>query len=194
MAAAHLSYRPLLRGTRVGVAYGAAFLALGACALLARVGKANAAEEVAFGLAVACLLYANTVAPYSRFDRALSWGPLVTLGGFSYSLYLMHHPIQQVIYAVKPAWVRGEGPVLAYLLVVGLPIILLGTRLFALVFERPFLASGIPSRAPRATDPWVPTSLPLKTTSGKAAAPEKKAHGTGLRAQGVYAPSLSPQP
>ncbi len=161
-------------GAFVGWTYRVAFLSLVAWALLTRAGATLAEKDVPFGLATACVCArehrrpARAAGPCCRGVRWCRWAR------FSYSLALMHHPIQQILYAVKPAWVQREGPVLTYLLVVGLPIILLGSRLFAHLFERPFLAGGIPSRAPRATDPWVPTCLPLATTSGKATAPAKR--------------------
>jgi peptidoglycan/LPS O-acetylase OafA/YrhL len=72
-------------------------------------------------------------------SRVLSTRPLVSLGVFSYSLYLVHSPIIQAAhhFSGSDAWPTVwklaffEGPVLAVTLVAG--------YLFYLVAERPFM-------------------------------------------------------
>jgi peptidoglycan/LPS O-acetylase OafA/YrhL len=87
---------------------------------------------------------------------------VVGLGGFSYSLYLIHHPIEQVIYAYRPDFVQGPVQVFWYLMAAGLPMILIFSWVFALVFERPFVTRRAPKEAVLETG-LVPLSLPLKT-------------------------------
>ena len=84
-----------------------------------------------------------TVHPHGWAGRLLAWRPLVFIGTFGYSLYLMHAPLIQVI------WQYGTHPLrlspiseFAVLSLVGLPLILAGCYLFFLVCERPFLNTG----------------------------------------------------
>ena len=82
------------------------------------------------------------------------------LGLFSYSLYLMHHPIQQMLFLWRPAFVQSAPAILAYFIVVGLPVILLGTYGFYRLFEQPFIKSGAAKN--RSVDRVVPLALPLR--------------------------------
>ncbi len=78
--------------------------------------------------------------------RFLSWPPLVQLGVFSYSLYLIHSPILALIdYYSEPLHTRPD-LLLALLLAIGVPLSLLIARGFFHVFERPCLASARTSR------------------------------------------------
>lgn len=71
---------------------------------------------------------------------ALGWGPVIVLGGFSYSLYLIHAPLIQLIWQYGVAPLR-HGPAASFLLLLafGTPIIVAAAWLFSLVAERPFL-------------------------------------------------------
>lgn len=89
---------------------------------------------------------ANDEHSQSRILRCLSSRPLVQVGVFSYSLYLIHSPILALIdYYSQPLHAR-PGLLLALLLSVGVPLSLLIARGFFYWFERPFLTSP---RAPR---------------------------------------------
>ncbi len=75
----------------------------------------------------------------------LSWRPLVFIGGFSYSIYLMHMPLLQLV------WQYGLAPLglsraanLGLLVTVGWAAVLLLAYGFYLAFERPFLNSRSP--------------------------------------------------
>jgi peptidoglycan/LPS O-acetylase OafA/YrhL len=72
--------------------------------------------------------------------RLLDSRPLRNLGLSSYSLYLIHAPIVVVVYEKIVAQRFRHGP-LAFLLTVALvlPLTIAGARLFAAVFEKPFL-------------------------------------------------------
>jgi peptidoglycan/LPS O-acetylase OafA/YrhL len=74
--------------------------------------------------------------------RWLAWRPLVWIGGFSYSLYLIHAPLIQLIwqYGVLPL---GFGDVASYLalLLIGGTLIILAAWGFWYLAERPFLNS-----------------------------------------------------
>lgn len=161
MVAAHFAYRPSLRrGVRPGLAWLAVFAGVGATIWACDAGASLPVRDAPFGIAIAALSYALTVGQSSPVARGLSWGPVVGLGTFSYSLYLMHHPIQQVLYYFRPAFVQGEAATLGYLLAV-LPVIVFGTWLFHLAFERPFLVRRVRTVDP--ADRFIPVTLPLRT-------------------------------
>jgi len=69
-----------------------------------------------------------------------NWKPLVIIGTFAYSLYLVHAPLIQVLwqYGVKPL---NQGKSVSFLLMigVGVPLIIGVAYMFFLAFERPFL-------------------------------------------------------
>jgi peptidoglycan/LPS O-acetylase OafA/YrhL len=162
MASAHLVYRP---HPRIGLRAGIAKLLAGSAVVLCAIGLVRGwilpVSDVLCGIAVASLCYYGTIGRPTVTVRFLSSKVLVALGAFSYSLYLMHHPIQQVLFWLKPASVVGAAAIFAYLLAT-LPVILAGAWLFSLVFERPFLGKKL-RRDPR-TD-FVPVCLPLCVAS-----------------------------
>jgi peptidoglycan/LPS O-acetylase OafA/YrhL len=162
MLSAHFAYRPNLR-TGTQPILGAAISVLGAA--LAGYGCVNGWQlyqtDSMIGLAVAALCYALTTSEEGFVCKAFSWRPIVALGAFSYSLYLMHHPIEQVVYAHRPPGIQGETAVFWYLVIVGLPLMISGTWLFSLVCERPFLSK--PKPVPGDIKGLTPVSLPLRT-------------------------------
>ncbi len=160
MAAAHLAYRPPLRG-RHPERWVAAFGWLGLFLAVAALGSAQpyALSDVPLGVALAALCFLGAVGGGGRLIRILGARPLAFLGGFSYSLYLIHHPVEQVVYAFRPLWVTEGTETFAWLFFVGLPLMILVAWLFSLAFERPFLRRRAP-RYPRARR-IVPATLPL---------------------------------
>ncbi len=77
--------------------------------------------------------------------RLFGLRPLVWIGGFSYSLYLVHAPIHFICY--KTIWTLMQHHVptgIAYplFILISVPIILAGSLVFYLLFEAPFLAAG----------------------------------------------------
>jgi peptidoglycan/LPS O-acetylase OafA/YrhL len=88
---------------------------------------------------VALILHALRSGPNS-VRSALSWRPALALGGFSYSLYLIHAPLIQLFwqYGIAPLH-RGTATSFLLLLAVGTPLIVAAAWLFSLVGERPFL-------------------------------------------------------
>lgn len=163
MVAAHFAYRPNIRvGTQPRLASVLFWLCVVGVGLTAGL-KSLIPSDILIGLGVACLIYLGAVAPWLRLPGAFGWKPLIRLGAFSYSLYLMHHPILQVLFVHKPGWVKGDALEMAYCLGVGLPLILLGTWLFSLAFERPFIAKKAGTRQTDNADEYTPVGLPLKT-------------------------------
>ena len=72
--------------------------------------------------------------------RVLNWKPLVFVGTFSYSLYLIHAPLIQAVwqYAINPITSSAAQEFLA-LVGFGLPAILICAWLFYFFCERPFV-------------------------------------------------------
>jgi len=75
-------------------------------------------------------------------NRALSWNPLVAVGLFSYSIYLLHAPLLQLIWQYGLAsWHLAPVPLLLVLAVIGVPLIVAASYIFSTGCERPFLNS-----------------------------------------------------
>jgi peptidoglycan/LPS O-acetylase OafA/YrhL len=168
MVAAHLAFRPFLRlGTRPALATWFGIACFGAGIYSISVTKDFFVRDALVSIAVAAWLYAGAVSPWALPVRVFSWRPLVWLGIFSYSLYLMHHPIQQALYVFRPAAVSGPVLEMAYLVAVGLPVIVIGCYVFHLLFERPFLTG----RAARPVGKRVvgPIEVPLLRPSAEPA-------------------------
>lgn len=94
--------------------------------------------------AVGLLLAAARPDVRNPVRAALEWRPLVWIGGFSYSVYLIHAPLVQVIwqYGLRPlGFGLGALPTYLALLVMGTPLIVAASWLFWYGCERPFLNS-----------------------------------------------------
>ena len=91
------------------------------------------------GVGVAALLLLLSWSP--GLAGLLSWKPLTTLGGFAYSLYLVHMPcllLFSTLFSVYLPSARQPLPRFG-LLALTLPLVIALARLFFLAFERPFL-------------------------------------------------------
>jgi peptidoglycan/LPS O-acetylase OafA/YrhL len=142
MLSAHFAFRPrAARGPRPVGGMAVAALGFGGVVAGTALGWMMPVVDGLVGIGLAGLMYAGAVAPMARVPWAFAWRPLVGLGAFSYSLYLMHHPIQQILHVYRPAAVQGEALGFGYLMLVGLPAILLGSWLFGKLFEQPFIGS-----------------------------------------------------
>ncbi|MGZ3714357.1 MAG: acyltransferase family protein [Ktedonobacterales bacterium] len=127
------------------------FIALAAlvvvCVFLALFGKRGDAMYVyadyPIGLGVAALLVICGRGAKSPLRAILSFKPLCKIGAFSYSLYLIHAPLLQLIwqYVLKPLHTQDVTRY-ALLLVAGTPLIVGAAYVFHLLFERPFLRTG----------------------------------------------------
>jgi len=122
--------------------------------LVAPSTKALWQSDCIFGVAVVCLLILGSHSPQGFSTKLFSAKAVVWLGTFSYSLYLMHHPILQTLYAFRPAQISSMAESMAYVLFAGLPAILGVSYAFYWVFERPFVR-GRPGRG-RKSDPPIP--------------------------------------
>jgi peptidoglycan/LPS O-acetylase OafA/YrhL len=110
--------------------------------------------EIVVGAAVMALVVHCTRSQLdgrpSAVERALSHRALVSIGAFSYSLYLVHLPILALLALL--ARTMAIPTTAAYLLVfaAGLPLSLVVSYAFHLAFERPFLNTPSSDRAPKA--------------------------------------------
>jgi peptidoglycan/LPS O-acetylase OafA/YrhL len=98
--------------------------------------------NILVGVGSAFLLIAVTRNEKSIMRRVANFPPIVWVGGFSYSLYLLHFPLQQLIWQlfVQPYHLSK----LTGFLIVALPgtaTILLISFVFYRIFEKPFMRS-----------------------------------------------------
>ena len=107
--------------------------------------QSNSLLEPLFALGFAALLVAFAQPRSGWLRRALSWPPLVAVGSCSYSLYLLHAPVLQLVwqYELKPLGLPlHDGWALGWLLVMGVTAsLVVGGAFYALV-ERPCLSLG----------------------------------------------------
>ncbi len=97
--------------------------------------------DLTAGLFSAALLVLASCSGKNILREALSAKPLVFLGTFAYSIYLIHAPLLQVVwqYAILPLHLTWQKQFLA-LVFIGIPIIVTACYLFFLGCERPWLA------------------------------------------------------
>ncbi len=88
------------------------------------------------------LLIAASKNDRNKIRKFLSWQPLVFIGTFAYSIYLIHAPIIQLTwqYIFHPLHL-GSRTTFLLLIIFGAPLILALSYLFFLVFERPFMTN-----------------------------------------------------
>lgn len=114
---------------------------LATCAYIALRGEDSFYPDLLGALTVCGLLIACSFSPSSPLSRMFGWRPLVAIGMFSYSLYLIHAPLLQVIwqYAIAPLHLT-PARAFALLVSIGVLCILGAAYLFFFAFERPFMA------------------------------------------------------
>ena len=133
--------------------------------------------DLAFGPAIGCLFAALSTGRPKSLVRLLNTGPMRTLGSMSYSLYLTHLPIVTVICEVLLAGqIRTGIPSFLLSLAIAVPATLIFGRLFAAVFEIPFVRhrGWAPLRtaiAQRLRSPMSPADRTGATAPGPAAPP-----------------------
>ena len=102
--------------------------------------------ECGIALAVLALLAEGTRAEYrgkKSIASVFAVKPIAFVGAFSYSLYLMHHPILQVLAIYRPHFFQTPLKEFVYLLLIGLPIVLMLSLGFALVCERQWVLKAL---------------------------------------------------
>lgn len=97
-------------------------------------------RDLIFGLFTYIFLARIALGKHEVFRKALSWQPLVFIGTFAYSIYLIHAPLIQVIWLF--VLVPLNFPLISsicFLIIVGTLLIICGSYLFFLLAEQPFL-------------------------------------------------------
>jgi peptidoglycan/LPS O-acetylase OafA/YrhL len=144
LAAAATSRPPSVRARRIwgGLAVASGLSAVLACAWLGTVRALTDLYwlDLVVGLATACCLAYATGAATSRTRRALEHKPLLSVGRFSYSLYLIHAPVLLVawVFVVEPLDL-SSGAKLAVMIGVVVPAIIAASYGFHVAVERPFI-------------------------------------------------------
>jgi peptidoglycan/LPS O-acetylase OafA/YrhL len=110
--------------------------------------------DLALGPSIGCLLAALAAGRPARLLRLLDMRAMRKLGLSSYSLYLTHAPIVAVLSEkVVGGWLRPGVAAFLVTLALALPLTILFARVFASVFETPFLLHHRWSRAARRPHP-----------------------------------------
>ncbi|MFJ3820782.1 acyltransferase family protein [Streptomyces nodosus] len=95
--------------------------------------------DLALAPAMTMLLAAVATGRPAILVRLLTARPVRSLGGFSYSLYLIHLPIvMAVIRRAAPHFVSPGLPTFWFTLILALPVSVFGAWLFSRIFEMPF--------------------------------------------------------
>jgi peptidoglycan/LPS O-acetylase OafA/YrhL len=104
--------------------------------------------DLPVGVMATALLISTSSAPSSLLERVFSFRPLVFVGTFSYSLYLIHAPLLQLLwqYGLNPLGLRSDALFLV-LMTAGLALVLLCSYLFHLAFEAPFMRAASSERS-----------------------------------------------
>jgi peptidoglycan/LPS O-acetylase OafA/YrhL len=92
------------------------------------------------GACTAILLLSISAGRMNVLTKALSWHPLVFVGTFAYSIYLIHAPVLQIIsqYLVLPMNLSQPLNLLS-MIILGISINLLVSYLFFILAEKPYL-------------------------------------------------------
>ncbi len=160
MIAAKLSLQPLPWTKRIPWAWVGTSLAL-AMYIVMRVAKgfewssALAIEQplgwyqltdIVFGAATFCFLLHGTRATLekrsSKFVTVLTCRPLVFVGAFSYSLYLIHMPLQTVALRMFSPLHSSRGVMYVLMMLICVPATIAFAYGFYQLFEKPFLGSA----------------------------------------------------
>ncbi len=95
--------------------------------------------QILLAIAGMCALIVCAQWPGNPLARLCAWRPIAWMGSFSYSLYLIHFPVQQLIWQdlVRPLGL-SKAATFAVMATVGTALIVFFSYGFYLVFERPF--------------------------------------------------------
>ena len=97
-------------------------------------------RDVIVGLWASSFLVLTSRQPHAWHHRLLSFKPLVFVGTFAYSIYLIHAPLLQLFWQYAFQFlVPHPTRMLLALVLIGVPSILVASYVFFLLFELPFL-------------------------------------------------------
>ncbi len=98
------------------------------------------AADAVFGVFAVTILVIAAFNPKGWIHALLNFKPLVFVGSFSYSLYLIHAPLIQILWEYPFSSLQSQPTILCLaMLLIGVPLITLVSYLFFLCFEQPFL-------------------------------------------------------
>lgn len=146
--AAYAAYAPAAWAARIRAQipwYTLALLCFAAVATCCLVRGWAAAEryvailDLPISLAAAAILIGAARPQVSRLRSTLGSKPLAAIGLFSYSLYMIHYPVADVLcqYVLRPMHL-GQTAMEAALVLIVIPIVVLSAWGFYWAFERPF--------------------------------------------------------
>ena len=154
VAAAHVT----ARGIRLHAAWRALAFAAAALAVIMVLPQGDAAADgslwpadLAVGAAVSLLFVTSDGVSQPWTSRVLALRPVVVLGTFSYSLYLIHAPLVALAGALLSRYgVGAAGSALTYALLI--PAVIALAYGFFLIAERPFLSHAFRGAIERADE------------------------------------------
>lgn len=91
------------------------------------------------GIIACCLLISGSAGPRAPVARILSRKPLLSIGAFSYSLYLVHKPVQFLVNAALENWKMKATTAFSIRASIGTAFALAVAYGFFLLFEKPIL-------------------------------------------------------
>jgi len=148
MVGAWYGLSPTRRGTWLWIV---GCVGLGACIVGSCAEWSPIITECGLALTVVALLSEGTRAELGgrkSVASAFALRPLAAVGAFSYSLYLMHHPVLQTLAIFRPQSIQTPLRELGYLLLVGLPVVLIACYAFALAFEGQWVRKALRALKP----------------------------------------------
>jgi peptidoglycan/LPS O-acetylase OafA/YrhL len=151
MAAAHFAFTLQAAALRKAANACYAFvpiMAIIGVGLHHKLGTNNLITDALMGLLVADLLLLMSLKPRGLLARAFSIRPLVLIGSFSYSIYLIQFPLQQLVWqwsADAAGWSRSTA--FFFVAAFGTVSILILSFGFFQLFERPYLKESADGRS-----------------------------------------------
>ncbi len=91
------------------------------------------------GISACCVLIIGAARPQGQTAKLLSHPWLLSIGAFSYSLYLLHKPVQIAMNTLIQNWQLRPSELFAFRATVGTALALGFSYAFYLCFEKPFL-------------------------------------------------------
>lgn len=98
-------------------------------------------QDLCIGVAGCCLLVVVMLEKRNPIRRIVSLAPIVWVGGFSYSLYLLHFPLQQILWQLTAGTFHLDRLTGYIIVLCGTAPIIAFSFLFYRLLERPFMRS-----------------------------------------------------